>query len=246
MTQLNQIVALEKGLKARTQAEITAIHRILQADALFSGFAKEYRPKDEEGEQLPPERKIVQATVKDRLSEAADKLTKLFDVVATKEWGNTSPDAVSDIVIGDRVLIAKVPVPYLLFLEKQLVDWRTLVTKLPVLDAADVWTFDQDNQQYRTEPTETIRSKKTMRALTLAHATDKHPAQVQTYNEDVPVGTWATTKFSGAVPANVRADLIDRANTLIDAVKAAREAANSAVIEQKKVAEALFEHLLPL
>lgn len=34
-----------------------------------------------------------------------------------------------------------------------------------------------------------------------AEATDKHPAQVEVYHEDVPVGYWTTVKFSGALPA---------------------------------------------
>jgi hypothetical protein len=243
MTKLNQIVALEKGLKGRTKTLITAIHHQLQKPAPFGGLTRTYRPKDEEGEQLPPEKTLVQLTVKGQLTDAGRYLTRLFDVVATKEWGNTQ--ATADVVLNGRVLVQGAPVTYLLFLEKELNDWRTLVSKIPALDAAEVWSYDEDNGQYRTEPTETVRSKKVLRALTLAPPTDKHPAQVQTYNEDVPVGTWSLTKFSGAVPASVRTDLIARVDEVLDAVKAAREEANGIEVEQKKVAEKLFEYLLP-
>jgi hypothetical protein len=243
MTRLNQIVALEKGLKGRTATAITAIHHLLQKPGPFTGLSRVYRPKDEEGEQLPPEKTLVQTTVKDQLDEASRLLTNLFDVVATKEWANTGANA--DIVVDGRVLVSGAPVPYLLFLEKELINWRTLVSKVQVLDAAEVWTYDEANTQYRTEPTETARAKKVLKVLTLAPATDKHPAQTQTYTEDVPVGTWATTKFSGAIPAKARDELVERANKLIDAVKAAREEANSCEIQDEEVAEGLFEYLLP-
>ena len=31
-------------------------------------------------------------------------------------------------------------------------------------------------------------------------ATEKHPAQVETYTEDIKVGEWTMVKFSGAIP----------------------------------------------
>jgi len=39
--------------------------------------------------------------------------------------------------------VGHVPATYLLFLEKQLTDLHTLVSKLPVLDASETWVFDQ-------------------------------------------------------------------------------------------------------
>lgn len=242
MTKLNQIVALEKGLKGRTTNAITEIHRTLGRSGQFNGFHRNYLPKDEEGEQLPAEGQIVQATVKQQLDAASELLTRLFDVVAVKEWGNMH--ATAHVRLGERVLVENAPVPYLLFLEKMLTDWRTLVTNLPLLDPAQVWEYDADNGCYRTAPSLTNRSKKVPRVLQLAPATDRHPAQVQTYNEDIPVGIWHRTEFSGGVPARTRDELVSRANELIDAVKSAREEANGAEVEQKEIADPLFEYLL--
>jgi len=242
MTKLNQIVALEKGLKGRVKEATTRIYHLLQKGDSFAGLTRTYQPKDEEGEQIPSERKLVQATVMGQLGEAAEKLANLFDVVATKEWGNTH--ATADVKIGDKVIVESAPVPYLLFLEKELTDWRTMVTKIPTLSLEQTWVFDEGNQQYRAEPTQTIRTKKVPKVLEMAKATDKHPAQVQVYNEDVPVGVWTQTLFSGAVPAKQRAALIERANLLIDAVKTAREEANSAEISQQAVSAPVFAYLL--
>ena len=60
MARLNQIIAVEKGVKSRSFQELTDAHQALQKPALLAGIARTYRPKDEEGEQLPPESTKVQ------------------------------------------------------------------------------------------------------------------------------------------------------------------------------------------
>lgn len=242
MTKLNQIVALEKGLKGRVEKGITTIYHNLQKGALFGGFDRVYTPKDDEGERFPREGTRVQERVEEQLTAASVHLTQLLDVVATKDWGNTQ--AKGDVVVDGDIILPEAPVTYLLFLEKELVHWRTMLGKLPLLDPAEQWSYDEDNSWHRTEPTETIKTKKIPRAMTTAPATDRHPAQVHLYHEDVPIGTWATTKFSSAVPARRRDELIDRVDKLIDAVKVAREAANGAEVTQVKVGQKVFAYLL--
>ena len=60
MARLNQIIAVEKGIKSRSFQELTDAHHALQKPTLLSGISRTYRPKDEEGEQLPPESTKVQ------------------------------------------------------------------------------------------------------------------------------------------------------------------------------------------
>ena len=125
------------------------------------------------------------------------------------------------------VLASDIPVTYLLFLEKQLADLQTFVTKLPVLDAAETWSYDEATDAYATPPTQTTRSKKVPRNHVKAEATEKHPAQVEMYFEDVLVGYWTTVKFSGALPQARVNELRARVIKLSEAVKIAREQANS-------------------
>lgn len=242
MTKLNQIVALEKGVKVRVKNSITEIYKDFQKPPLFNGQSRTYQPKDEDGEQLPTETTNVQLNVPVQLSGAAAHLTQLLDVVATKEWGNTQAKA--SVKIGDRTIVKDAPVPYLLFLEKELIDWRTMVSKLPVLDSSVLWSFDDSIGKYRTEPTTSSKTKKVLRNHVKALATDRHPEQVEVYTEDIPIGTWSLTKFSGAIPAKLRNDLVERVNQLIDAVKVAREEANGTEVQQQKVAAEVFQFLL--
>lgn len=241
MSKLNQIIAVEKGVKSKSYSDLTQVHHDVQKQALLSGISRTYQPKDEEGEQLPPESTRVQLSAEKLLAGTAANLTRLFDVTATKDWANC--EARADVVVDGQTLIAGAPVSYLLFLEKQLTDMATFVKKLPILDAAETWSHDPSTDTWKTEPVRTTRTKKVPRNHVKAEATDKHPAQVEIYFEDVTVGTWTTTKFSGALPAQRVHELEARVEKLAHAVKFAREEANGFEVTDQRVGEAVFGFL---
>lgn len=244
MPKLNQVVAVEKGLKARTDAAFTRVYHDLQKPALFAGLSRKYTPVDEDGERFPPESTRVQQNVERSLGAAAEQLTKLFDVVATKEEGNRH--ATADVTVEGTTVVAGASVPLLLFLEKKLIDLRTVVGKAPTLDPAEDWHADEtdDTAKWRTEPVQTMRTRKELRTLVKYPATDKHPAQTEAYSIDVIVGQWDTTKFSGALSPARRDALLARIDALADAVKRAREEANGSEVEQVEIGAAVFDYLL--
>lgn len=241
MARLNQIIAIEKSVKSRSFQELTEAHHVLQKPTLLSGISRTYRPKDEEGEVLPPESTRVQVRAEEVIRQTSDILKKLFDVTATKDYTNCNARA--DVVVDGSVLLEKVPVSYLLFLEKQLVDLNTFIRKLPVLDASESWIFDASQNCYATEPVQTMRTKKVPRNHVKAEATEKHPAQVEVYYEDVSVGVWRTIKYSGAMPQRRIAELLDRLEKLQKAVKFAREEANNLEVTEQKVGDKVLDYL---
>ena len=241
MARLNQIIAVEKGIKTRSHQELTEAHHALQKPALLSGIARSYRPKDEEGEQLPPEATRVQAKAEEVIRKTSEILVALFDVTATKDYTNCKARA--DVVVDGKTLIAAAPVTYLLFLEKQLVDLHTFVKKLPVLDASESWVFDPSADCWATEPVQTSKTKKIPRNHVKSEATEKHPAQVEVYHEDVVVGQWKTVKFSGALPAKRVNELLERVEKLQHAVKFAREEANNQEADEQKIGRSVLSYL---
>ena len=241
MPKLNQIIAVEKGVKSKSFADLTDAHHAVQKTAPLAGISRVYQPKDEEGEQLPPESTRVQLKTEEILAQVAATLTRLFDVTATKDWSNLAARA--DVTVDGRTIVRDVPVTYLLFLEKQLTDLHTFVKKLPVLDAAEYWVRDDSTDSWKTEPVRTIRTRKVPRNHVKAEATEKHPAQVDVYYEDIAVGYWTTVKFSGALPAKRVNDILDRVLKLQTAVKFAREEANDIEVTDQKVGEAVFGYL---
>jgi hypothetical protein len=77
-----------------------------------------------------------------------------------------------------------------------------------------------------------------------AEATEKHPAQVEVYHEDIVVGLWTKIAFSGAVPRKRVNELLSRVGKLQDAVKYAREEANGVEVADQRIGEKVFGYLL--
>lgn len=245
MPKLNQILAVEKGEKTRIQTAITELYKLVQKPALFSGVSKTYAPINAEGETIPPQNVRVQLTSQEVLSNNARLMTDLITNEARKDWTNTVAKA--DVVLDDgTVLIPGAPVSFLLFLEKQLTDMRTLVSHLPILDPAETWTFDTNASLYKTAGSQTHRTKKTTVPIVLIQPTPEHPGQAQLISEDVLAGYWTEVKQSGALAKSDKAALLTRIENVLRAVKTARESANlQDEVASPKAAEAIFNYLQP-
>lgn len=239
---LSQVVGTENNVKKSTNEEITAVYHAIQKPEPLNGLIRVYTPKDEDGETYPNEETLVKSRIPDLLNVTANAIVDLFDVTATRDWGNCVAKA--DITVDGQVIAREVPTTYLLFLEKQLTDLHTLVSKLPTLDPSRRWRMNENLGVYESEPVQTQRTKKIPRNHVKAEATEKHPAQVEVYYEDVPVGTWATTYYSGAIPEVRKRQLLERIEKLQRAVKYAREEANALKVEEQKVGRAFLDYLL--
>lgn len=237
MPKLNQIVAVVSGKKADAEKAITAIYQVVQKDTLFNGLTKTYVPLVGE-EELPSEKKQLQMKVVDAISVFREIMTPLFDVVATQDHANCLAKA--NVVVDGRTVLENVPVSYLLFLEKKLVDLQTFVLKLPTLDPAITWSYDSNADAYASEKTWRYHTRKIAKTIVRAPATDKHPAQVDLVHEDVNVGKWETIAFSGAIPAKQQHEYVVRIKKLVEAVKVAREQANLMEAESVKAGDAVF------
>lgn len=242
MTKLHQILAVSSDAAAQCAAVITgAYHRIQANTDLFAGLAKTYDPKDELGDTFPPSSTKVRYRSTDLLAEATVAWVRLLDVTATKDWANC--EAKADVVIDGVTIMAQAPVSYLLYLEKRLQDVRTFVSKLPTLDPSYDWTTNPDGD-WASPVVITTKTKKVPVVLVKAEATQHHPAQTEVLYEDVVEGRWNTTRFSGAMPGTRRDELLQRINRLTEAVKMAREEANSIDITNQHVGQAFFDYLL--
>jgi len=241
MAKLNQILAIEKGIKTRVYGEFTELHQATQKPGLMNGFHKSYQPRDEDGETYPAESQKVQHNSTDVLDRVAHGLAELFDITATKDWTNCTARA--DVQVDGRVLLKDVPATYLLFLEKQLSDLHTFLSKMSELDPGADWNADPGTGLFKTDPMTTQRTKKVQRPITLYEATEEHPAQTQLITEDVIAGQWLTIKYSGAIAPPRKKQLLARIEKLSNAVKFAREQANSIEATEKKLGREVFDYL---
>lgn len=236
---LTQVIALERAAKSTAASAATTAYQTVQKGVLFSGQERVYQPKDEEGDQYPPEPVKLQLHAEKVLRDLVPAVKRFWDLTLTKDVGNQ--DAVADVIVEGQMLLQRVPVTTLLFLEKQLSDLATLINKLPVLDLAEDWSL-QDGV-WRTPSFQTTKTKKVSRVIVRAAATDKHPAQTEIVPEDTVVGHWRTTKLSGALPVTRRQELLEKVQKLQAAVKVAREAANLVDAPEQHMADTLFSYL---
>jgi hypothetical protein len=250
MTKLHQILAVERGVQADADRKVNLALRGTnvegEASPLF-GKTRVYEPREVEGDTLPPETQRVQIRVeKDVLPAITEALTRLFDVKLIRETANT--DASADVKIGGTVLLPDVPAGYLLFLENQLTALRGLVQRLPVLDPAEEWHWDGNRNVYVTEQTKKAREIRVPQIQVVQPPQviegKTFDGQYRTFETAKPVGDWTTVKMSGALPADKREEILDRITILGEAVKYAREQANSIDVTNRKAGAAVFAYLL--
>lgn len=241
MPKLNQVIALSKGKKSEAERVLTDAYHAFELAELFEGHTRLYQPKAEDGETQPPEGKRVQRRVDAEIRKALKPLSSWIDVTSTQE--NANATAAAEITVNGEIVVPSVPVTVLLFLEKRLVDLRTFVRKMPVLDPSVEWTHDGNTNLYRGEPVVTNRTKKVPVSHVKYEATKEHPAQVEVYPEDRVVGEWTTTRFSGAISQEDKDTLLDRIGRLQEAIKKAREQANSIDAPEVKIADSIMTYL---
>lgn len=241
MAKLNQIIAVEKDIASKTHRVITDAYHSFQKEGLLTGISRTYRPKDEEGDRLPHESIKVQVKGEQVVENVFNEFAKLFNITATKDYGNC--EAKANIVINGVTIAEQVPATFLLFLEKKLVDIHTFVQKLPILDAGEDWHKDTAQDTWATSTIETTRTKKVPKNHVKAEATDKHPAQVEIYFEDIITGYWSTTKYSGKFSATYINQMLERVDKLRQAVKFAREEANSTQVIRQEIGNQIVAYL---
>lgn len=242
---LHQLLAISEGVKSRVSKAKTEIHKTIQKRDLFGGLSKTYRPKDEGDEKAyiyPPENKLVQNTVQEQVTAFTSLLVELFDTITTLD--KTNQAAVGNIVINGTVISENVPVSSLLFLEKQLTDIVTFFDSLPTLDTAEEWSIDPNTGKYASKVRRTNKTKKiTDWKVIEGTLTDKHPAQVKEYSQDINEGVWEQISYSGAIYQTTKQALVSRAQKLLEAVVVAREGANAIEVIPFKIGKDITDYL---
>ncbi len=242
MQKLCHVLAVEKQIKTTSGAKQTVLYHNLQKDALLNGIARTYAPLNEDGEKFPDEKQLVQFRLSEALAELRETMTPLYDVVATKDMANCSARA--DVEVDGVVILRDVPAVTLLYLEKQLVDVHTLVSKLGELTTTENWHYDSNTDSFKSDEVRTAKTKKIAKPFIKYAHTEQHPAQVDVVTEDIVAGYWTTVKYSGAMQRDAKRKLVLRTEKLLASVKRARETANQVEAPAVSIAEKVFGYLM--
>jgi hypothetical protein len=233
-TRLHQIVAVQHGVEDETKKRLAQVKHLFTVGGdqdPLTGLSRTYEPKGD-GDEKPSEYRKVQVTAAELIAVATKSLAKLFDLKLVREEGNCKARA--NVEIDGNVILEDVPVGYLLFLEDRIKELVAMIDTIPVLNPAVPW----DN----TVPG--LREGEWASAVTKREVKDRVPQvqilspakvidgqkfepQVRPYETEKVIGWWHNVRYSGQLDPKVAQAIRERATAALEAVRFAREQANT-------------------
>lgn len=242
-TKLHEILAVEGDLDATQKkiAEETKTTFEKKADHFIEGHRELAMFNEDDAQQNQVEHKAMVTTVIDKLEWTAQAAAKYYDTVFAKDRANQSARA--DIAIDGTVLAKDVPATFLLGLETKLKALRDVYLAIPTLAPGHAWEPDATRGKgvYRArDPEIRMKTAKTIRYKVLVEPTKEHPAQIEKWFEDVPVGKVTNQVWSGMLSPAEKSDMIGRIDQLLRAVKRARQRANMVDVGKSRIGGNIF------
>jgi hypothetical protein len=243
MAKLHELLAVESSVNGNYQRDTDESLKVFGRPEAFRKVTKSKVYFAEDDQRLnASEVTEITTTVGDRLKWFSGHATKFFDLVLQKD--RTNQKAVADLDVDGFVIAKDVPATTLLMLESKLQEVRKVIDAAPTLPAGIRWTKDEAEGLWVTaDPIVTFSTKKVTKPVVLYEATKEHPAQVKEVSEDVPVAKVTQTTWAGLLTASEKAVILGRLDTLLQAVKKARQRANTVEVEKGELGKNLFSYL---
>lgn len=246
MPKLHELLAVEGNLETQAAKCLTDLTSTFEKKRhLFEEKRTVFNPSEEGASPVVEAQSDIQSTIRKELDWLGGHLRKSLD--ASYQVAEANTQARADIVLEDEtVLLKDVPATALLELEKRVAMIHGLLKSVPTLDPAKGFALDADrgNGIYKAREVTKTRTKKVNKVLVKYEATKEHPAQTEVVKEDEPVGTIQEQEWSGLVTPAEKADLLDRAEELLRAVRKARSRANAQEIDPaKKIGATLLKYV---
>jgi len=241
--QLHQLLAVEPEIRKNAAGIIQETKKLFSHADYFDGLIKAYVPIVTDEVPVPSEEKKVVTTVPDRLNYTMESVIKSLNAVLSKETTNSS-GATALLKIGEKTFGEFSPTA-LLAMEQQLSQIKEVYLFAPTLDNTKSWEPDTEAGPgfLKTPVTKVYRSLKKPKAIVKYPATKEHPAQTEMVMEDVHVGDYETTYYTGRITSAQKHELLTRVDNLLQAVKRARAQANQAEVIDVKVGKDLIDYI---
>lgn len=248
MGQLHELLAVEKDLEREKDKTKEAISTVFaEKPNLFLGGIRTLKMFDENRrneEAAGTGQQEITVTVSGQLKELAQTFSQFWDVKLQKETANQ--EAKADIEIDGKPFVKDVPVTFLLTLEKELEQVKKACKAIPILQAGVAWERDEQKGEGYWKTSQPVVKNKTEKVLqhdVIVPATKEHPAQVEKWTEDKPVGQYHEETWSAMLPRAEKMALLERVNTLYHAVKKARQRANNQEVRPVTIGQQIFSYL---
>lgn len=242
---LHELLAVEGDLDGQHKRILSETEVTFNKKAeLFQGSHRKLEMFEDDGINYPEEFKKVDTTVQDKLDYMEKTVVRYWDAMLQKEA--TNQVATADLIIDGEVIAEALPATFLLGLESRLKTLRAVYEHIPTLAPGVNWIPDetQGNGIYKIDkPLEKLKTETIIEPVVLYEATKEHPAQVKESSKTKNVGKYITNVWSGMISPAEKSLKLSRIDTLIRAVKKARQRANTTEVNKRQVGKKLFDYI---
>ncbi len=242
---LHELLAVEADLEGRARTIMEETRKVFKdKPALFMGAVRTYQPFVEDGISYPEEHQSLTTTVGEKLDYAGEAIARYYDAILQKE--STNQVATADLVVNGALIAENLPATFLLGMETRLRKLRDVYAMIPTLAVGTEWQLDEGKGKgvYSTvHPEEKMKTQRTTKSAVLYEATEHHPAQIDKWEETENVGKYVKHIWSGMVTPSRKSELLDRIDTLIGAVKKARQRANAVEVMNVSIGKKLIDFI---
>lgn len=246
---LHEVLAVISDLEGTAKkVREEALNTFSKKAPLFQGYHKtltmfdDARKQEESGAE---EHKALVTTVGDKLEYLKKSQVKYYDAILQQEATNQTASA--DLIIDGEVYAKDVPATFLLGMESRLKSLRAVFALIPTLDPSVEWVKDESLGKgvYKNLHPETAqKNEKTVVHKVLVQPTEHHPAQIEKWTENVITGVYKLSKTNGMITPAEKSKYLERIDNLIQAMKKARQRANSTEVEKRNIGNKLFDYIL--
>jgi len=241
---LHQILAVEPDLEGKYKRIAEESKKTFSKSAMFTGSHRKLVSFEENAPEFPEEYQEIATTVDERIAYTNESIANYLDALLQKEA--TNQIAKADLEIDGVVLAKDVPATFLLALETRLKFIRGVYESIPTLPAGIEWSPASDKGigiWKMVHPEEKLKTELKFKSQILVPPTEHHPAQVEKWQEQVPVGKFVKNIWSGMITSARKSELLDRIDRMLQAAKNARQKANSVGVINVKIGKALTDFI---
>ena len=249
---LHQILAVEADLEGKYKRICEESKKTFGKGAMFTGSHRKLVSFDDNAPDFPEENQAITTTVNARIEYTNKSIAKYFDALVQKEA--TNQVAKADLIVNGTAIASNVPATFLLALESRLKYVRGVYESIPTLPAGTEWRVAEDKGADIFEmvhPEEKLKTELTFKSQIITEAKfppagsagTSIPAQVEKWQEQVPVGKFVKHIWSGMITTARKAELLDRIDILINETKMARQKANSVEVVNVNIGKAITDFI---
>jgi len=245
MTKLHEVLAVEASKEKVASKLVQESVRTLGKENLFSGQVRRLVMLDTAEEYLNGEERVaLTSTVDENLEYLVKPLADYWDVTLQKDSANQK--AMADIMLDGKCLAQNLPATFLLGMETKLNNLRKLYEAIPTLAPGITWDVDEQERtgtfKARNDQV-SFKTEKDMEFKEASPATKEHPAQIAKMERTRNTGKYTLTKWSGMLTPLDKAERLNRLDQLLNAVKQARQRANSVEVKNASVGADLINFI---